>query len=150
MSRRKSKNITKRENPVAKDIDEKGPKVEFSGSFISEMHYSGPIPPPDVLKDYGTIDATLPDRIMSMAEKEQNHMHETEKAQLNNDYILSRRGQNFAMTLTVIITVASMYFMYMGSSVGGAIFSSGVLVIIIHSFIRGHRTKKTPKNNPTL
>ena len=41
--------------------------------------YKGAIPPPDMMEGYKALDPSFPDRILSMAEKEQAHVHEMDK-----------------------------------------------------------------------
>ncbi len=145
MPRRSPKKVKKTTMPRVEESEAQTPDVEFSGSLISATHYSGPIPPPATLEGYGKIDPTFPDRIISMAEKEQNHQHQMETKMRDNDYTLSRRGQNFAMILTLLLTGAAVFSMYVGSNIGGGIFSGTVLAFGIYAFISGHRGKKAPK-----
>lgn len=53
-------------------------KVDASAQLVLqklEAGFSGPIPPPDMLKAYGEILPDAPVRIIDMAEKEQAHRH---------------------------------------------------------------------------
>jgi len=66
------------------------------------MAYSGPIPPAQELGEYDRIIPNGADRIMSMAEREQAHRHDLERRDadrldrvVDNDILLSRRGQQF-------------------------------------------------------
>ncbi len=44
--------------------------------------FSGPIPPPEVLKMYNDVGIDIPNRIVAMAEKEQQHRFEMDKIQI--------------------------------------------------------------------
>lgn len=62
---------------------EKRPKKEQKAVMnhlkVQSMNYSGPIPPPDIIKDYENILPGSADRIISMAEKQADHRRDIEK-----------------------------------------------------------------------
>jgi len=55
--------------------------------------FSGPLPPPELLKGYGELMPDLPERIVAMVEKEQAHKHNRENKTM--EYVRNdvRRGQ---------------------------------------------------------
>jgi Predicted membrane protein (DUF2335) len=57
-----------------------------------EIHH-GPLPAASQLREYEAVMDGLADRIVSMAEREQRHRHEVEKAEVNEPFRLARRGQ---------------------------------------------------------
>lgn len=50
---------------------------------VASASFSGPIPPPSLLASYDALQSGLADRIVSMAEKEQNSRHDIDARQLN-------------------------------------------------------------------
>lgn len=66
-----------------------------------ESVYSGPIPPPEMLGGYERVLPGASDRILSMAEREQNHRH-AEKM----------RGQIFAFLIAAALTCLSAYLIF--------------------------------------
>lgn len=61
-----------------------------------EVSYQGPIPPASELKQYSEIDQTIPSRIITMAEKQQNHRHELELYSVKSNARNSLLGVVFA------------------------------------------------------
>ena len=61
--------------------DSSSPKESARVSVASQktMTFAGPLPPPSVLQQYGEIEASYPERIIAMAEKEQNAVHTLQK-----------------------------------------------------------------------
>ena len=49
--------------------------------------FSGPLPDPETLSRYASVDKTLPDRIVTMAEKQQKHAIDIEKFILDHNEI---------------------------------------------------------------
>jgi uncharacterized membrane protein len=56
--------------------------------------HRGPLPPPDQFKDYEAILPGSADRILKMAEKEQDHRHAWELSHLRNPNKKRRRNSN--------------------------------------------------------
>ena len=68
---------------------------------VTSSIFSGPIPDPGNLKKYGEISPDLPDRIVSMAEKEQEIRKETQLKLVSND-TERIRGATFLASVAVI------------------------------------------------
>ena len=63
--------------------------------------YSGPIPHPDILKGYEEIEAGNADRIIKLAEKEQEHRIKKEESLIKNNYKLTILGQ--ALSFVIVL-----------------------------------------------
>lgn len=69
------------------------------------LTYSGPIPPPEALREY---EKTLPgaaERILAMAEKEQSHRHEITKSVVERE----KRGQLMGLFLIVLLIGVALF-----------------------------------------
>lgn len=73
------------------------------------VQFSGPIPPPSVIKQYGDIDASFPSRILSMAETEQEAVCdlnkqtlEIEKLRLELETSAIKRGQILGAAVAIL------------------------------------------------
>lgn len=62
-----------------------GRKLE-TAIVTKSVQFSGPIPHPDTLKKYNDIVPGLADRIVSMAELDQRHIHEMERKSLDQPH----------------------------------------------------------------
>lgn len=65
--------------PVSKKNSPKKSNTKRSLSVTKTEVYQGAIPPPDMMEGYRTLDSSFPNRILTMAEKEQEHSHTMDK-----------------------------------------------------------------------
>ena len=69
---------------------------EAQTELIQEIHtsnqFSGPVPPPDYMRAYKTIDKTLPHRFTKMAEKQQDHSNFIEKSKTYSNIFMAFLG----------------------------------------------------------
>jgi len=70
--------------------------------------HRGPLPPPDVLKNYALVVKDGPERIMTMAENQSAHRMRMEKSALGSQSTQSLLGQIF----TFVIAVGALYIAY--------------------------------------
>jgi uncharacterized membrane protein len=108
----------------AEFVDEKSPteiaeklkkSVKFKAIMTRSFRRSGPLPSPEEIQKYAQIEkvgTNLVDRIVSMAEKEQDHRHEINhveivqnKTELEGKIHLQKRGQSFAFVLVFTMVV---------------------------------------------
>lgn len=69
--------------------------------------YEGPIPPPNLLAEYNEIIPDGANRIMTMAEKQQEHRHYIEKTVIEAGVDQSKRGLNRGFWICTIFGVIS-------------------------------------------
>lgn len=79
-------------------------KVEEVTARVVSTSFFGPLPPPDDLKKYGEVGFDIPNRIVTMAEKEQDQEHH------NRDKILEyiRQDNHRKQTFGLLISLASL------------------------------------------
>jgi len=75
--------------------------------------FSGPLPPPEILKKYGDLIPNAPERILKMAENQSSHRMDIEKTLVKGNSRRENRGLFFAfilgMTTIILGFVLSMY-----------------------------------------
>lgn len=78
--------------------------------------FSGPLPPPELLKTYGELMPDLPERIVAMVEKEQAHKHNRENKTL--EYVRNdvRRGQILGALVSLGSLAAAVFCAWIGAS----------------------------------
>jgi len=84
-----------------------GPSPDRQGSPVAAAAFQGPIPPPSILRGYDEIIPDGAERIMTMAEDEQDHRHDLEKRQIG----LFERGQWFAFILGLVTVGGGTYLL---------------------------------------
>lgn len=104
--------------------------------------FSGPIPPPSLLNGYAEIDATFPNRLLKMAEKQEIHRHRLETWAVIGGTILSY----FGVACALLIALAAFYVGYLlimaNHDVAGTIFGGGGLVSLVSAFIYGTKSRR--------
>lgn len=85
---------------------------EPPGQLVYQSYgFSGPIPPPEIFAGY---DRALPngaDRVMKMAEREQEHRHKMEDTIVRKESFEKRAGLIFAFTLSTLALGVSAYLL---------------------------------------
>ncbi|RTL48857.1 MAG: DUF2335 domain-containing protein [Sphingobacteriales bacterium] len=70
-------------------------KAIISITFRSDSSFSGPIPPPEILKGYNEVVKNGGERIVAMAEKQSNHRMQLDDYVIREELKQSRMGQIF-------------------------------------------------------
>ena len=60
-------------------INNNSEELEGKQFYLMGKRFTGPIPPPEILHQYREVLPDAPERILSMAEKQQNHRMDLEK-----------------------------------------------------------------------
>lgn len=117
--------------------------------LVSEA-FSGPIPPPAVLKEYDVICPGAADRILAQAEQQVEHRQALERMSLEAQIVdakASRLERRFGQILGALVAIAGMGFgatvMVLGGSVGaiigGTLMGGAPLAGVVTAFIYGHK-----------
>jgi uncharacterized membrane protein len=81
--------------------------------------YSGPIPPPELIAGYQEAIPNGGERVLALAEREQEHRHRLESVSLEKATAAHRLGQLLAFVLSTLIVVAGAILIANGDSVAG-------------------------------
>ncbi len=121
-------------------------KVRIVEQAISQR-YSGPLPPPKMLHAYETITEGFAERILSMAEKEQDHRHTIENTAVNGAINKDKRSQSYALLCIIFLSVLCGGLIYLGHDVAGTVLGGATLVSLAALFITGKRDNKSTAEN---
>ena len=101
---------------------------------VAQQHHSGPLPSPDTLARYEQLMPGLADRIVQMAEREQEHAITAQQKALESDIRareatlrLQNRGQSFALTVVFVSLGVAVVLALMGHD-GPAAAIGGVML----------------------
>ncbi|MDD9806041.1 MAG: DUF2335 domain-containing protein [Gammaproteobacteria bacterium] len=123
-------------------LDKNEDKLPYSGRTITSAYFSGPVPPPNLLEAYQRINRKFADKIMAMAEKEQNHRHAMEDRTLQSITSFEKLGQLCTLLISgAIITIGALIAL-MADAVAGSIVVAVPLASLAAQLISGHRLKK--------
>lgn len=112
-----------------------------SGAKIIAASYSGPLPLSSELKNYEMIVPGAGERILKMAETESAHRHKIELDVMTANIMLANKkanerliGQIFALIIAITCIGAGIWFIALGKSLAGTIFSGSGLFSVLAVF----------------
>ncbi|MGK5093300.1 DUF2335 domain-containing protein [Deltaproteobacteria bacterium TL4] len=130
-----------------------------SSSVIAQQsiqtHYSGPIPPPEVLEAYKNIHPASIEIIFEHFQKEQAHRHELEQKQLDanieiikEEQNLYRRAQNFAFGIGLVSLICGIIATNLGNTIVGSIIGGGGVAGLVGTFLYSAKQNQKNDSNP--
>ena len=98
---------------------------------VESMSYSGPIPPPHLLREFNASIPNGADRIMKMAKQQSTHRMDLETKVVTANNRDSLLGVIFAGIIGIIIVIGSMFLIYNNKNIQGLsiLFASAVAYI---------------------
>jgi uncharacterized membrane protein len=112
-------------------------------SAMRADHYSGPLPPPQMLEQYNKVVPNGAERIMAMAEKQLDHRHELESVVVNGRAGSERLGTHYAFILAILFGIGAVYLLKIGHSIAGVSVLIGEIVALAGVFIAGRYMQRT-------
>ena len=124
--------------------------IETQIQIAHSVSVSGPLPHPEFFQAY---ERTLPgaaDRILTMAEKQQEHRHSQQSVRLNLDGTLERRGQWMGFLVAVSGIIGGVTLIMLDKPVEGFVTLVGALGSIVGLFAwsRRRRSSTSPPDSP--
>ncbi len=119
---------------------QQNPKLE-SVKISQEMHrhFSGPMPPGELLSDYEKVQPGFADRLLKFTENEQAHRHKMESKGLHAAIKTEMRGQKFALLICLIVVLCSFWMIMSEHEISGSILGGGTLLGLATIFITGKK-----------
>lgn len=108
----------------------------------SVQTFSGPLPPPSVLKEFDLIVPGAAERIIKMAEGQFVHRTEIEKRVIESDISRSKWGQILGFMIAIFGLLVSLVTILRGQEIAGSIIGGGTLVSLVSVFMYGTRSRK--------
>jgi len=105
-------------------------------------HFSGPLPPPEVLAKYNEVYPGLAERIMVMAETQSQHRQRMETRVINARTRNETLGQVFAFFLSLVFGGGSIWLIHLGKSLEGVGSLITVIAALAGVFIYGRRRQE--------
>ena len=126
--------------------------VRKSTFAVAQAHFAGPIPPAMEMEKYAQISPDLPEKIIQMAIKEQDHRFLMDSAEqkrrddeLKTNSTLIKWGIYASVICIIVIMLAAVLCAYFGHPITSGIIGGGGIVIIVSVFVRGSRIASNPK-----
>ena len=104
--------------------------------------FSGPLPPPHILAKYDEIIPNGAERILAMAERQEGHRHQMEKAIVEAEIQQSRLGLVLGFVVVMTMGVGGMVLIWHGSNVNGLAIVLTALGGLLGSFLYSVKKKE--------
>lgn len=115
----------------------------FSITMVQERSHSGPLPDAETLIKYNSLIPDGADRIMRMAEKQQDHRIAIESSHLGSQASQSNLGQWFGLIIGVFGIGCGTFLAYSGQPTVGGIIAGGTVVSLVSVFVIGKRIQRS-------
>lgn len=112
-------------------------KREVALAFFSLKSHSGPLPSPETLAGYENAQSGAADRVITMAEKQQNHRMDLEKIAIRRQFNQSSAGQWIAAILAISFLGGSVYLGINGHDVLAGTLGGTTIIALVTVFITG-------------
>ena len=128
--------LTPEVSDALKNIDPEQRKILVH--FLRETKlsaFSGPIPPPEVLQGYETVQQGFAERILKMAEKQQDHRMSCEDKIVTESTSQSKRGQIIGCIIAILFLAGSVLLGLEGHDVLAGVIGGGTLISLVTVFV---------------
>lgn len=119
------------------DPSMRGQLLSFSAAFAA--NWSGPYPPPDLLRGYEDVVPGSAERIISMAERQQEHRHDLEKTTVHGASKRAWWGLWLGFVISVVVMVLGTITILLGQPVAGGAVMGVDVVALAGVFVYGQR-----------
>ena len=147
MSNKRDRNESSQNSQVRSNIPSENlnqPPSVVARQRVVRQSFVGPLPPPETLQSYESLQPGLAARIVALAETEADHRREIEKKQQETHHIVMtsfmeerKRGQYFGLAIgTVGLLCGTLTALY-GHATAGAIIGSTSVVSLVSVFVLG-------------
>jgi uncharacterized membrane protein len=110
--------------------------------YAATSYHSGPLPDPDTLFQYNEIAPGAADRIIAMAEREQRHRHETDRALVRMHSRNTAGGLVSATLIGLAAIGGGAYGMVNGGDIAGAGVALGGLASLVWVYVTGKKSEE--------
>ncbi len=117
-------------------------KTEILKSVSVTMMHSGPLPDPQTLSSYNQLIPEGADRIMKMAEKQQEHRMKIERTAIGRQTFQSFMGQIFGFLIGLSGIGSGTFLAYNGFTTVGTVIAGGTVVSLVSVFVIGRNSRK--------
>lgn len=137
------KKPSKEPQVVAKEHKEFRQEITEIKAFL--QHFSGPLPPPEAFAKYEQTIKGAADRIITMAEKQQEHRQIIEKQIVKSDIINEKLGLVFGLIVALSAISGGIWCAVKGQTWAAVAIGGGGVAGLVAAFVQGTRIRKKEK-----
>ena len=120
------------ENPVA----------SLSAHIAVQRTFSGPMPPPEQLRQYNEVLPGAAERMLALVEKQQAHRHALETKTVDSDVRRTNQGMWMVLTVVILSPAAGTGSTLSDKPITGGIVAGGPFVALIWAFLHGTNVRQ--------
>ena len=109
--------------------------------------FSGPLPPPALLKEYDIIIPNGAERIIAMVEAQSKHRQELELKVVSSDIKNSRTGLHYGLIIGLTAVVGGVVCTIAGYQAAGSIIGGSGLTGLVSVFVYGSRQRRKEREH---
>lgn len=113
---------------------------------IQAEMWSGPLPPPERLAEYDHIQPGLADRLVTMAEKQQDHRQQLENHAIRSQLRQSALGQWFALILGLAAISAAAWLGLSDHVTVACTIAGPTIIALAIAFLKGKESEKKSRD----
>lgn len=111
-------------------------------SAQSTVHFSGPLPPPEILGKYDQISPGAAKIIIEMADRQAGHRQGLENRVINSDIFNSRIGLIFGFIIGMTGIISGALLVYFGKTASGILLSGTTILSLVGTFVYGSQGRR--------
>jgi len=104
--------------------------------------FSGPLPHPEILRQFEQVSPGAAERIIKMAEEQSAHRRQLESQVIASDIARSKWGQILGFVIAIFGLVVSMVIAVYGNAIAGAVLGGSTIVSLVGAFMYGTNSRK--------
>ena len=137
--------------PVTLEPIEGEPSDEAAIIYAQQKFHSGPLPSVEMFRAYGEVVEDAPERILCMAEKEQEAAHEFSRTALSHEKTLVSQGQWMGFIAMMVALLGGIFLAQQGEVwFAAALVSPAVLTPIMRFYFKGKHEPSKADDPPTV
>jgi len=114
-----------------------------------EVLFVGPLPPPEILKEYNECVPSGAERVMAMAEKQASHRQGLETQALKQEHARAMCGLIFAGTISLVVIAGALFLALRGQSRVAAAMVGINFAALTGVFVYGSQIRKKERIEKT-
>lgn len=142
MTRRRKNPLAKKPIPAQQNLPRQPKTITATAQT-----FSGPLPPPALLKEYN---ATIPngaERIIAMVEAQSKHRQELELKVVSSDIENSRTGLHYGLVIGLAAVFGGVVCALAGQQAAGSIIGGTGLTGLVSVFVYGSRQRRKEREH---
>ncbi len=105
-------------------------------------HFSGPLPPPEILARYNELLPGAAERIIAMAENQHSHRQQLEKTVINSNVNAQNLGTKLGFVVAMTVILGGIVLIYAGKQTSGLTALLVALASLVGVFVYSKREQQ--------